>query len=129
MSVTNISQRNKTALSLPLRKRKSKMKKLANTSYQIHRLIIPFAIALVFFISIQFLVAQNTGIAYQSARLKDQLSSIIRVKRNFEMNYRDVTNPVSLRMLAEKKGFIIPERVYTIQEYLELPHLVTNNEP
>jgi len=129
MSVANIAQRNKTFIPLHLRKKKPKAKKLAKTSYQIHRLIIPFAIALAFFLSIQFLEAQKTGIAYQSARLEDRLSGIVKVKRNYEMSYEDMTNPVTLRKLADKKGFIVPEHLYTIQEYLELPHLVIKNEP
>ncbi len=129
MSVANIAQRNKIVIPLHLRKKKPKTKKFAKTSYQVHRLIIPFAIALVFFLSIQFLEAQKTGIAYQSARLEDQLSSIVKVKRNYEMSYEEMTNPVTLKKLADKKGFIVPERVYTIKEYLELPHLVIKNEP
>ncbi|MBT9175318.1 MAG: hypothetical protein DDT22_00993 [candidate division WS2 bacterium] len=129
MSVANIAHRNRTVVPLRLRKKKQKTKKLARTTYKIHRLIIPFAIALVFFLSTQFLEAQKTGIAYQSAKFEDQLNSVIKIKRNYEMSYEDLTNPVTLRKLAEKKGFIVPERVYTIKEYLELPHLVIDNEP
>lgn len=129
MSVANIAHKNRTSLPLHLRKRKPKTKKLIKVSYKIHRLIIPFVIALTLFLSIQFLEAQKTGIAYRSAKLEDRLNSIVKVKRNYEMSYEDLTNPVVLRKLAEKKGFIVPEEVYTVKEYLELPHLVNNNEP
>lgn len=129
MSVANLAQKDTTSIPSYLSKRKTKVNRLDKASYKIHRLIIPLFMALVFFLFTQFLVAQKTGIAYESAKLEDKYSNIVKIKRNYEMVYEDLTNPVILRKIAEKKGFIVPEKVYSLREYLELPHLVSNNEP